>query len=115
MHELGIVFHVIERIEDLAKENNLKKVGSVTLELGEVSGVVPHYLTDCWDWAVKKKSEVMRESVLKIEPLPAITYCQDCEKTYSTVEHGKICPHCQSPNTFLLTGNECNIKEIEAE
>lgn len=113
MHELGIVFHVIDRIEELAKENELQQVASVTLELGEASGVVPHYLTDCWDWAVKK-SEVMKGSKLLIEPLPAITYCEDCEQTYPTIEFGKICPHCQSPHTYLLTGNECNIKEIEA-
>ena len=27
----------------------------------------------------------------------------------------KICPHCGSGETWLITGNECIIKEIEAE
>lgn len=113
MHELGIVFHVIDRIEELAKENELTEIASVTLELGEVSGVIPHYLTDCWDWAVKKH-EVMKNSKLIVESLPAVTYCEDCQKTYPTIQYGKTCPHCQSPHTYLLTGNECSIKEIEA-
>ena len=30
------------------------------------------------------------------------------------MEYKKICPYCQSGNTFLVTGNEYNIKEIEA-
>ena len=47
MHELGVVFHVIESVENIGKENQLTKVASVTLEVGEVSGVVPSYLTDC--------------------------------------------------------------------
>ena len=38
MHELGIVFHIIRSVEDVARENNLRRVSSVTLELGEVSG-----------------------------------------------------------------------------
>ena len=54
MHELGVVFHVIDQIEELAEENQLTEVSVVTLQLGEVSAVIPEYLTDCWNWAVKK-------------------------------------------------------------
>lgn len=38
MHELGIVFHIINEIEDVGEENELKTVSSVTVEIGEVSG-----------------------------------------------------------------------------
>ena len=54
MHELGIVFHIIRSVEKVAAENDLEKVSAVVLELGEVSGVVPDYLTDCWRWAAAK-------------------------------------------------------------
>ena len=59
MHELGIVFHIIDSLEAVGKENRLMKVGSVTLELGEVSGVVDSYLKDCWKWAADK-SDLLR-------------------------------------------------------
>ena len=55
-----------------------------------------------------------RGSRLAIEALPAVTLCEDCGSTYATVEHGKTCPFCQSPRTHLVSGNEINIKEIEA-
>lgn len=113
MHELGIVFHIIDSIEEIGKENQLSEVASVTLEIGEVSGVVESYLKDCWKWAVKK-TELLKDAALLVEQLPAVTICQDCNKTYQTVEHGKICPYCYSPNTYLVSGNEFNIKEIEA-
>ena len=58
MHELGIVFHVIGGVEGTAAENHLEKVSAVVLELGEVSGVVPDYLTDCWKWAAAKSETV---------------------------------------------------------
>ena len=32
MHELGIVLNVIDRVEEIAKENNVKKVTKLTLE-----------------------------------------------------------------------------------
>ena len=34
---------------------------------------------------------------------------------YDTVPQGKICPHCGSDQTWLLTGNEVNIKDITIE
>ena len=43
MHELGLVVHVIKQVEELAKQNNVKEVKEVTLEVGEVSGVVKQY------------------------------------------------------------------------
>lgn len=113
MHELGIVFHIIDSLEEIGKENKLQMVSTVTLEIGEVSGVIDSYLKDCWKWAVKK-SDLLRGSELLIEQIPAVTLCDDCKKTYGTVEHGKICPFCSGENTYLVTGNECNIKEIEA-
>ena len=36
MHELSIVTHVAKTLDEIALENNLKKIGSVTLEIGEV-------------------------------------------------------------------------------
>ena len=72
MHELGIVFHMIKTVERIAEENVLTSVSSVTLELGEVSGVVPHELTSCWNWAVAQ-TEVLKGAELRIETIPAVT------------------------------------------
>ena len=44
MHELGIVFHIIRTVEDVAKQNDVTRIRRVTLQLGEVSGVVESYL-----------------------------------------------------------------------
>ncbi len=81
MHELGIVFHMIKTVERIAEENVLTSVSSVTLELGEVSGVVPHELTSCWNWAVAQ-TEVLKGAVLRIETIPAVTLCENCTHTY---------------------------------
>lgn len=113
MHELGIVFHVIKTVEQVCREQQLEQVTRVSLELGEVSGVVEHYLADCWKWAVGK-TETMGQAELYVETIPAITQCQACSKTYPTVAHGRTCPHCGSEKTYLLTGNQVNIKEIAA-
>lgn len=112
MHELGIVFHIIDQVKKVAYANNVKHVNKVTLEVGEVSTLIPSYLIDCWNWAVKKE-EIMAGCVLDVVVIEAKTYCTNCRKTYKTVEFGKICPYCKSEETYLIQGNEKNIKEIE--
>ena len=114
MHELGTIYYVIDTVEKLMVENNLKKVGSITLEVGEVSGIIPEYLSEFWEYA-RAKTEHFKETELKVEELKAVTYCQSCKKTYPTMQYGKECPYCHSGETWLLKGNECIIKEIEAE
>lgn len=111
MHELGIVFYILRHVEDIARENRVSAVTSVTIELGEVSGVIPHYLTDAWRWA-SEKSELARGAELVVEEVPAVTYCEDCGARYDTVEHGRICPECGSERTYLLQGQEVMIQEI---
>lgn len=115
MHELGIVFSIMDTLEDVAKENALDTIQSVTVEVGEVSAVIPAYLTDCWGWAQKKRGSLLENCQLLVEVLPARTHCGSCGSDYKTVEYGRICPHCGSEKTWLLTGNEINIKEVRVD
>ena len=113
MHELGTIYYVIDTVEKLMVENDLKQVTAITLEVGEVSGIVPDFLLDFWEYA-RKKNEHFTDTELKIETLEAVTYCEDCKNTYPTVQFGKTCPHCGSGNTYLVQGREMMIKEISA-
>lgn len=112
MHELGIVYHIIRDVENVARANGVRRVSSVTLLLGEVSGVVPDLLLDAWRWAADKKP-ITEGAELIVEPVAAVTHCEACGQDYATVEHGKICPHCGSGETYLLQGQEVMIKQIE--
>lgn len=92
MHELSIVTYVVKQVQEIAKENNLTEIESVTLEFGEVSGIVPEYLEDCWNWYTKKEPIIQGTKFL-YEIIPAVTWCDDCKTTYPTVQYGKTCPH----------------------
>ena len=70
MHELGVVFYVVKDVKQVAEENAVEKVASVTLQIGEVSGIIHDYLIDCWNWA-RKKEPVMEEAELLIESIDA--------------------------------------------
>lgn len=111
MHELGVVFYVVKDVKQVAEENQVESVASVTLQIGEVTGIIPEYLVDCWNWA-RKKEPVMEEAELVIEQIDAVSFCEDCQQEYPTVQNAKLCPHCGGEHTYLLRGNEFLIKEI---
>ena len=113
MHELGIVVKVLEQVDQLAGEYEAEKILKVTMEVGEVSSIVPDLFTDAFDWA-KKKTRFAQEAELEMIIIEGRTYCQACGETYKTVDHGKKCPHCGSYETYLLTGDQVIIKDISA-
>ena len=114
MHELGIVFYIIRDVKEVAEANHVEHVSAVVMDIGEVSTIVPSYLQDCWRWAADKE-DLLRGCELKINLLPAVTHCDGCGRDYGTVAHGKTCPHCGSGETWLLHGNEVEIKQIDVQ
>ena len=114
MHELGVVFYAIDAVESaIVNRSDVSHVDKVTIRLGEVSGVVPHLLKDCWKWATSKRDN-MRGCKLEIETIEAKTRCEACGKTYLTVKSGTICPFCLSDKTSLICGNEFIVENVEA-
>ncbi len=112
MHELGIVMHVVDEVEEAARENKVEKVLKLSLEIGEVSSVVPELFADCFEWA-KKRTQYLKEAELNMIIIEGRSYCRDCKTTYRTTEFAKKCPNCGSEDTYLVTGNEVIIKDLE--
>ena len=112
MHELSIVMEVVKQVDKLAQENHVQKVKSVTVEVGEVSGVVKDYFVDAFNWA-KNRNDLLKECELNYITIEAISYCEDCKKTYPTTKYAKECPYCHSERTYLVSGRDFMIKEIK--
>ena len=85
MHELGVTFYVVRDVKKVAEENNVKKIDYVTLEIGEVSGVIHDQLVDCWNWA-RKKEAVTEHAKIYTETLEAIQMAQKANYT-AVVSH----------------------------
>lgn len=52
MHELGVLRQIIKTVNNVAKENRIKKIKHITIEVGEISGVVPYYLKKLYPVAI---------------------------------------------------------------
>ena len=88
MHEMGIIIHLAKTLDQVAEENHLSKIGAVTIEIGEVSGIVTDLFEDAWNY-FSKKHPVLTGSELRIETIPAVTHCEGCGENYETVAYGR--------------------------
>ena len=48
MHELALCDALLKMVRDISREEALDGVCSITVRVGTLSGVIPHFLTDCW-------------------------------------------------------------------
>ena len=65
MHELGIMFNIVERVLEVVKANELTEVEAIVLTAGEQSGVVPQYLHSCYPAAVD--GTMLEKTLLEVE------------------------------------------------
>lgn len=112
MHELGLMDAVIRTVGRIIKEENLKHVRKIVLEVGELSGVVPHFITDCYEAVVADTQ--YQDTELVIEIVPGIARCNDCHIEFKIDIEELCCPVCYGKNLTPIEGKDLTIKEIEA-
>jgi hydrogenase nickel incorporation protein HypA/HybF len=110
MHEIGVLVEVVKSVEKFAKENDVKKIETLVLQIGELSSMIPKYMKDLYPIAIE--GTILKDSELEIEILPANALCKDCNKVFNIVENNGICPQCSTKNWEILSGKEFYIKEI---
>ncbi|MGL5085750.1 MAG: hydrogenase maturation nickel metallochaperone HypA [Clostridium sp.] len=112
MHELGIVYEVINIVDRFSKENNITKVDKIVLEIGQLSQSIPRFIKECYPAAVSETP--YEDTTLEIIELPANAECKDCNEVYDVIVEKKICPNCSCEEYELISGQEFNIKEVVA-
>lgn len=110
MHEIGVLFEVIKSVERFAKENDVEKIETLVLQIGELSSMIPKYMKTLYPAAIE--DTILQGSKLEIEILPANGLCKDCKKVFNLMENNGICPICGKKNFEILSGKEFFIKEI---
>jgi hydrogenase nickel incorporation protein HypA/HybF len=113
MHELSIVASLFEILEEKAKEHKAKKVISVKVKVGALSGVVPEFLKTAFD--VYKKDTIADEAELKIEEVPLKIKCQQCGTEIVKDDFVFLCEKCASRELKTLAGTELLLEKIEME
>lgn len=109
MHELGVVIGLFETLEQIMAEHNLTQITRVVLDVGEMSGILPDYLQECWKAAGLESRFEHTELEQNIITAKAKCTC-GCE--FELMKNSRKCPACQKSDYTLTDGTQFDINHI---
>jgi len=116
MHELPVTESILEIVLRHAKQNHVKQVVSITLEVGKLSDLENQWLQHYFDYLSKDTPAAGAE--LKIERVAAVLECKKCGNQFEIDKDQlglKDCPNCGASEGFaLISGRQYHIREMEA-
>lgn len=112
MHELGITDAMLKTVDRLILSEGMNGANSVTVEVGDLSGVVPRFLSECWEAVVAGTK--YEQTGLIIQTLRGTARCEDCQAVFAIELDDLRCPNCHGSKLTPLTGRDVTITEIEA-
>ena len=111
MHEMSYVIQVANMAAAKAEEAHAVKVEQVASAVGEMTGLVPEYLTRYWPYAVK--GTILEGSCLSIEYRQVKMRCAVCGKIYHPNRDNQyLCPDCKTSRGTLISGREFELTDI---
>jgi len=115
MHELALMTSLVNRVCEIAENENAKRITNIHVKRGELSGVIPESLNFCFDVCVA--DTIAEDANLCIHDVAAKWRCDSCGKIITKVEDLSvpICPECGNYKLTLTEGREFQLDSIEIE
>jgi hydrogenase nickel incorporation protein HypA/HybF len=108
MHELAITQNIVEICESHAAG---RRVRSVSLVIGALSGVVPEAVEFCFEAC--SRDTLLEGARLLIDRIPARARCRECATEQAVASYHEACAACAGYGLELLSGEELRVKELE--
>jgi len=115
MHELALMTSLVNRVCEIAKNENAGRVTDIHVKRGELSGVIPESLNFCFDICVA--DTIAQKAAFHIHDVAAKWQCNSCGNIISEVEDASIpiCPKCGNHKLNFIEGREFQLDSIEIE
>jgi hydrogenase nickel incorporation protein HypA/HybF len=111
MHEMSIAEGILQLIEDAARQQNIRRVSAVYVEVGRLASIEVESLRFCFD--VVTKDSVADGARLEIIDVAGAGWCMDCSQTVTMNDKLGGCPRCGGYRVQVTGGTEMRVKELE--
>lgn len=113
LHELSLTQNIVDLATEHADREEAKKILSITLEIGALSGVVAEAVVFAFD--VCSKGTLAEGADLEIRHIIGKGRCLDCHKETEIKTLTHVCPHCGSLALETVQGQEMKFTEMEID
>jgi hydrogenase nickel incorporation protein HypA/HybF len=114
MHEISLVQAMLQQLSDLAARNQATKVIKITMEIGQMSGVVADSFRFGFE-VLSGNDDLVRGAELTIIPPPVSYRCTQCGHTETTGTKPDCCPQCREIFLIPEGGDDLILQQVEME
>lgn len=110
MHELSIAQSIISIIKNTVPVDEQKKIITIRLQIGSLSGIEIDALT--YSFSLMRKNHRFIYAELDIEIINGTGRCLDCNIEFEYHSYGTPCPICKNYQIKILQGKEMKVTSI---
>lgn len=112
MHEYSITTSIIDILEGIGKNKNLKKIKTVNFELNPIASIEPESIRFYFEY-LTGSNELLKGAKLVFKPTELEMRCLDCSKNFKKEEFKPLCPYCGSTNILMPETEDLKITSVE--
>ncbi|MFX1250234.1 MAG: hydrogenase maturation nickel metallochaperone HypA [Promethearchaeota archaeon] len=128
MHEYSLASEIADIVVTVGKENHIKKITQINIDVGEFSFIVPEQII-FWLKILSEQDanySLMRDSHVEFREIKGLIKCSSCnyqgtipamsdeDKTmHNLIDVTIRCPQCDSPSTTILQGRDVVVSSIQ--
>ena len=113
MHELAICQALIEQVERVARENSARRILSVTVAVGPLSGVEAQLLEHAYPLAAA--GTVAEHARLIVQSVPVRVRCRTCQAESAAAANRLLCGSCNDWRVDVVAGEDMLLQRVEIE
>lgn len=113
MHELSLAMSLVEEVEAIAKRESATRVLTISLSIGDLSGVDREAFLYAFPLAAERT--LLEDARLEVKRIRTRIVCRDCGEHTEPEEFCCICGKCGSRDVEIAEGQEFNITSLEIE
>lgn len=113
MHELSVMMHMLDTVEEHARQANARKVTAINLVIGDRASVIDDSLLFYFD--ALTPGRLSEGATLNIRRTTMRFYCATCDSEYAPAVGHFRCPRCNAVGQVTSDGSEFLIESIEIE
>lgn len=113
MHELAVCQALIEQVERVARENEARRVISIVVSVGPLSGIEAKLLEHAYPLAAA--GTVAEFATLQVEVEPVRVRCRTCKAETDALANRIVCGACGDWHVDVTSGEQMLLKRVEIE
>ena len=110
MHEVSMMQNTLDIAIAQAKQNNATKIDRLTMNIGELSGVIPEALE--FAFKVLTNKTIAENAQLEINFIAVVCHCQKCDCDFQPEAYIYECPQCGQISSDVISGRELELDSV---